>query len=99
VGGDRDYTDGRKPWDWKSRYPDEALKGMRTEARILISMLFGALLVAGLCLELAEQPIAVELGFAKLNISFRLLATFFTGCVGGVTFSMKWLVHSCAKGK
>src|SRR5271157_3271040 len=84
VGGrDRDYTDGREPWDWKSRYPEEALKQMRKEAWILIGMLLGALLIAGLCLGFAEQPVSMEISFAKLNISFRLLAIFFTGCLGG----------------
>ncbi|MFD1330748.1 hypothetical protein ACFQ4O_01915 [Methylopila musalis] len=28
-----------------------------------------------------------------------MLAIFFTGCVGGTTFSIKWLIHSVAKGK
>ena len=41
VGGDQDYTDGRKPWDWKSRYPYEARRLMSTEAFVLIGMLLG----------------------------------------------------------
>jgi hypothetical protein len=99
VGDGRDYTDGRKLWDWKSHYPEEAIKEMRAEAKILILALFFAILLAGFSLGLADQPISFDIRFAKLNISFRLLAIFFTGCVGGVTFSMKWLIHSCAKGK
>ena len=46
-----------------------------------------------------ENPTWTAGGIAKLWISFRLLAIFCTGCVGGVTFSMKWLIHSVAKGK
>ena len=30
---------------------------------------------------------------------FRLLALFFVGCLGGTTFSIKWLLHSTAKGR
>jgi hypothetical protein len=99
VGGDHDYTDGRVPWDWTSRFPMEARKCMNTEAYTLIGMLIFALLGAGLCLGMAGQPVSIDFGLGKLSISFRLLAIFCTGCVGGVTFSMKWLIHSVAKGK
>jgi hypothetical protein len=99
VGGDHDYTDGRSAWDWTSRFPEPARKHMNVEAQTLIAMLIISLLGAGVCLGLAGQPINIDLGFAKLWISFRLLAIFCTGCVGGVTFSMKWLIHSVAKGK
>ena len=99
VGGDHDYTDGRIAWDWTSRFPEGARRRMNTEAATLVAMLVVALLGAGACLGLAGQPVNIDFGFAKLWISFRLLAIFFTGCVGGVTFSMKWLIHSVAKGK
>ena len=99
VGGDHDYTDGRIAWDWTSRFSGEARKLMSTEAATLIVMLLISLIGAGACLGIAGQPVSLDLGFAKLWISFRLLAIFFTGCVGGVTFSMKWLIHSVAKGK
>jgi hypothetical protein len=29
----------------------------------------------------------------------KLVSVFFTGCLGGTTFSIKWLMHSVAKGK
>jgi hypothetical protein len=99
VGGGHDYTDGRSSWDWTSRFPEEAREHMNCEAYTLIGMLVVALLGAGVCLGLAGQPVSIDLGFAKLWISFRLLAIFCTGSVGGVTFSMKWLIHSVAKGK
>jgi hypothetical protein len=34
----------------------------------------------------------------SLDVNFRLLAIFFSGSVGGITFSIKWLVHAVAKG-
>jgi hypothetical protein len=34
-----------------------------------------------------------------LTVECRLLALFFTGCVGGTTFSIKWLVHAAATGR
>ncbi len=99
VGGDQDYTDGRKPWDWKSRYPDEARRLMSTEAFVLIGMLLVALIADGVCLGLAGQPISIGAGGPQIWVSCRVLAIFCTGWVGGVTFSMKWLIHSVAKGK
>lgn len=94
-----EHTDGRRPWDWQSRYPEEARKLMRTEAYVLLAMLIVALVGDGTCLGLADQNISIDLGGPKLWVSFRFLAIFCTGLLGGVTFSIKWLIHSVAKGK
>jgi hypothetical protein len=99
VGGDHDYTDGRKAWNWESHYPVEARRLMNTEALVLIGMLVVALAADCVCLGLADQPVSIGVGGPQIWISFRLLTTFCTGWVGGVTFSMKWLIHSVAKGK
>eukprot|EP01032_Pedospumella_encystans_P000293 gene293-331_t len=34
---------------------------------------------------------------AIFHIELKLIAVFFVGCVGGTTFSIKWLIHSVAK--
>ncbi len=99
LDGRRDYTDGRKQWDWDSHFPLEARKLMNTEAYALLAMLMASLLGAGAFLGLADQTSWIDIGSLKLWISFRLFAIFFTGCVGGVTFSIKWLIHAAAKGK
>jgi len=99
LGGGHDYTDARKPWDWDSHFPAEARSRMNAEAYALVVMLVVALFADGICLGLAGQPVSIDVGGPQIWISFRLLAIFCTGCVGGVTFSMKWLIHSVAKGK
>jgi hypothetical protein len=99
LGGDHDYTDGRKLWDWDSHYPTEARAHMNTEAYVLIGMLTVALFSDCICLGLAGQAASCTVHGMQIWINFRLLAIFFTGCVGGITFSMKWLFHSVAKGK
>jgi hypothetical protein len=38
------------------------------------------------------------LGPPILKVEFRLLSIYFAGSVGGLTFSIKWLVHATAKG-
>jgi len=98
-GGIQDYTDGRKPWEWESKYPAAARREMNIETGTLITMLVISILGAGVCLGLADQSFSMSMGGPKLTISFRLLAIFFTGSVGSVTFSIKWLIHSVAKGK
>lgn len=97
--GQRDYTDGRARWDWESHFPLEARKLMNAEAYTLLGMLAVSLLGAGSFLGLADQTSWIGIGDLKLWVSFRFLAIFFTGTVGGVTFSIKWLIHAAAKGK
>jgi hypothetical protein len=72
---------------------------MNTEAYTLVGMLVIALLADCICLGLAGQQVGINLGGPQILINFRIFAVFFTGCIGGLTFSMKWLIHSVAKGK
>lgn len=99
FGGEHDYTDGRKPGDWQTRYPDEARKRMNTEAYVLVAMLVIAFLGAGICLGLSGQATTIPVGRLSIWVNFRYLSIFCVGVLGGVTFSMKWLIHSVAKGK
>lgn len=99
FGGEHDYTDGRKPGDWETRYPDEARKRMNTEAYVLVAMLVIAFLGAGICLGLSGQATFVPIGELSIWVNFRYLSIFCVGVLGGVTFSIKWLIHSVAKGK
>lgn len=97
-GGQHDFTDGRARWDWHSYYPSEARRLMNVEAFTLLGMLVVSLTGTAICLGLADQEFWVNIGDAKLWISFRLLAIFCSGWVGAVTFSIKWLIHAAAKG-
>jgi hypothetical protein len=107
--GASDYTDGRAPGEWKSDYPPEARRGINFEACVLGSTFFALCLLSGLFLGLLGQPLSLPITwFAKqpgevpplaVNVDFRLLAIFSLGCLGGTTFSIKWLVHSAARCK
>src|SRR5262245_24104897 len=108
-----EYTDGRKVWDWKTKYPPEARTALTTEAWILSGFLVLSLFVSGFFLSVTTQSLDLPLRWMMtsaastsasnqiptLHIDFRLLMIFFFGCVGGTTFSIKWLIHSAAKGK
>lgn len=94
------FTDGRLKGDWKSHFPIEARREIQFEACVLGGLLFITLAAAGASLGLVDAGRrVVPIGSLEIEISFRLLAIFFTGCVGGATFSIKWLVHSVAKEK
>ncbi len=98
-----EYTDNRKLWEWESKFPDAAQKAIKFEARVLILALLVTLILAGLFLGLGDASFEFKVPIGETPpaffVSCKLLATFFTGCVGGVTFSIKWLVHTPATGR
>ena len=106
-----EYTDGRKLWDWRSKYAPDARKAINVEAVVLAGLLLASLVFSGIFLGLAGQSLQLQLGSLPapqasgaagpltLIVEFRLLALFFTGSVGGTTFSIKWLLHATAKGR
>jgi hypothetical protein len=69
-------------------------------------------MLAGIFLCLAGQEAQVSLPWNSMRsrsdgsaiplsliIHFHIIAIHWVGCVGGTTFSLKWLVHAAAKGK
>jgi hypothetical protein len=109
-----EFTDGRRQWDWETKYPKDARSCINTEACCLSIALLALLALDGLAIGLSGQTMHFDLlnltassassGVPNseqivLEINFRLIAIFFTGAVGGTTFSIKWLIHAVAKGK
>lgn len=94
-----EYTDGRKKWEWESHYPVDARAEMKFEAIVLVVALVLLLLLAGLSLGLSDRDFSIDIFGADIWISFRLLAIFCVGCLGGITFSIKWLIHAAAHGR
>lgn len=104
------YTDGRRSYDWKSKYDPEARVEIAHERNLLLVYLSVSLILAAFSLMLCSQVIRLTLPFnavsfngniqqMTLTISGQILAVFFAGSVGGTTFALKWLVHACATGK
>ena len=103
-----EYTDGRLPGEWKTKYPPEARRCINQEAAFLAAGMVLFCLGDGMLLGMSGQTIIWQIGFLAnqadgsstlIKIDIRLLIVFFTGCLGGTTFSVKWLVHSAAKSK
>ena len=109
--GNSDYTDGRSFGQWESKYPHPARRCITQEACILGIYFFALLLFSAAFVGLSTQSLQVPITWLAsgrssltnnqvpiLNIDFKLLSIFFVGCLGGTTFSIKWLMHSAAKG-
>jgi hypothetical protein len=106
------FTDDRRAWEWQSKYPDAASRGIAFERNVLLAYLSVSLLIAGSFLSLAGQAARIALPWNSMTsgsdgdpeplslvINFHINAVYWVGCVGGTTFSLKWLVHAVAKGK
>lgn len=101
-GKTTDYTDGRAPYDWQSKFPVEARKRICCEAVILAITLLIFICLTSIALVFSGNPYLMvfpTLGpNVSANIDPRMIVLFFCGAVGGTTFSIKWLIHSVAKG-
>lgn len=91
-----DYTDGRSPLDWRSKYPADARKQIRFEATYLAALL---LLLPALIIVLLS---GIETPWLPLDCrasgeGCKYLLAFLGGAMGGSLFATKWLYHSVAK--
>ena len=92
-----DLTDGRRRYDWSTKWPKRAQVHIAAESLILFCVVLGVpvLLVMTWDGRTADW----------LNVSDDKAATFATyalawlgGLLGGASFSLKWLYHAVAKG-
>ena len=90
--------DGRDPFEWDSRYPNDALRIIRAEALALVFALFLALIGLLVTWLGAWEAILAP----RFDKEFGVLNWFayvcFSGLAAGSIFSMKWLYHAVGKG-
>ena len=95
-----EFDDGRNLWEWKSKFPPEAKSLINKEAKIIAIFLAIFLVATFICTGFPEKKFNFNLSKEiNFDLDVKLLAIFFTGCLGGTTFSIKWLMHSVATGK
>jgi hypothetical protein len=103
-----EYTDGRPSGLWRSSYPVEARRCINQEACVLAALMVLLCAIDGVLLGMSSQTIILPLEFlakqpdeavTAIRVEVRWLIAFFVGCLGGTTFSVKWLIHSAAKSK
>lgn len=85
-------TDGRTPYDWKSKYPLEARKEIRNEAIYIGAVLFVSLI--GLLLNWCGL-ICLLVGTEQIE---GIMFYFFAGLLGGSIFGIKYFYRVVARG-
>jgi hypothetical protein len=96
--GQADPTDGRKPFEWQSKYNDSAaIRKQVCEAIYLGTLLFlTPLIMVVLWLELPKYWF--HLPDAKYAPILKYGFAWASGTLGGVLFDLKWLYHTVARG-
>lgn len=96
--GQADPTDGRRKYDWRSKYDDPMpRRAIRIEATYLALLLFGyPVVMAWGWLEYPNSYLALPP--EKYRTLFRYALAWISGSLGGVLFALKWLYHSVARG-
>lgn len=89
-----DYTDGRKPLQWETKYPPAARKKITLEA-IYVAGIFILCSVAVFVLLFEGDSILSSNSQPQKLLSH--LYGWLGGTIGGTLFSIKWLYHSVAK--
>jgi hypothetical protein len=105
VDPDVGTADGRKPWDWQTRFPLEARKQIRREAYYLAACLLFFGILSAFIASYSNATIDLELFCGPRDVSanapleYNCFITYFAGGLGGTVFSIKWLMHSVGTGK
>jgi hypothetical protein len=95
--GSSDPTDGRKRWEWETRYPPQAVSEIRWEAIYLLILMFFALLVI---FATWKEWVSNILSVPPESVLTLKQYTYYTasGMLGGVTFDIKYFYRSVARG-
>lgn len=92
-----DPTDGRKPLDWKTRYPVEANKKITLESIYLLVLLFSVPVLFYVTWRGIPNHL-LELSPSGYRTFSRYFFGWIGGTLGGILFDLKWLYHSVARG-
>lgn len=92
-----DPTDGRKPGEWKTRYPEkDAQRGIRFETVYITLLLFLCpIALLGLWLKEADGFGGLSEGQCKVICVYAY--AWIGGVLGGTLFTLKWFYHSVAR--
>lgn len=93
-------TDGRKQYDWESKYPECAQKEMKKEAiyiAIILIIAFSLLIfIVGRLIDKVGNLIGLE---AKKTASLEgVIIYFFSGLLGGTIFGLKYFYRVVSRG-
>jgi len=92
-----DIRDGRRRYEWESKYPTAAQKEIEGEKKYLFVLLYGIPVLMTLIwsrLIWGDMNLAPE----RYQVLARFSYAWLGGMLGGTVFDLKWLYHSIAKG-
>lgn len=92
-----DPTDGRRPYEWESRYPAAAIRNIRIEVAYVVCLLF---LAPSLMFVIWREEPKSLMSFtnSQYETFSRCCYSWLGGTLGGVLFDVKWLYHTVARG-
>ncbi len=97
--GSAEPTDGREPYEWRSRYPEEAKKIIKMEAFILVGMLLFSFIFLFLTWTSTLESIVSICCEISNSTTFQKYCYFMlSGLLAGSIFSIKYLYHAVARG-
>lgn len=95
--GNLDPTDGRKKFDWESRYPSDAKFQIRCQAWYILILLFVALaLIFATWMDVFTQLLSLPPSGAATLRKYCYYS--FSGLFGGTVFGMKYMYRVVARG-
>ena len=90
-------TDGREPYDWKSKYPPEALKRIFLEGCYLLALFFlSVTMIVGTWKGWFTSGCQASESQRAISESYLFYAS--SGMLGGITFGMKYFYRVVARG-
>jgi hypothetical protein len=93
-----DPWDGRKPYEWESRWDDAARRYMRIEGAYLAVLLaLCPIILFVFATEKLAKPLRLTSNDARLLALYGSAWT--GGTLGGCVFTIKWFYHTIARGK
>jgi hypothetical protein len=98
VFGQADPTDGREPYDWKSKYEDPAARREMWMEAIYLALLLISMPLLMILLWLDWPKGLLHLSDTKYQPLAKYAFAWASGTLGGVLFDLKWLYHSVARG-
>lgn len=86
-------TDGRRAYDWQTKYPQEAIIKIRIDT-VYVFIVF----IIAFCLSFILATGALGELFKEYEQAYKYLQYALPGLLGGVTFGMKYLYRAIARG-
>lgn len=93
----KDPSDGREIGNWKSRYPNDALKEINWERDYLLALLIITCII-GFLLGIQYKLHIIDCSFTLSPTVHSFCFAWVGGMLGGIVFACKWLYHTVARG-